>query len=77
MNKEDLLFGQYLIRFSKKDLDMRTLEEALTLQEEENKSGKYRKIGTILFQDFQVFNDLDDLLEELENFQKFKREYIE
>lgn len=75
----DKLFGQYLLRFRKPPLiNEMTLARALIKQENEDKEGKpHRKIGIILLEDFDVFEGIIDLADELENFYKFKREFID
>jgi len=78
MDKNDYLFGQYLLRFSKYKLDPVVLEKALSIQKDENKIySSHRRIGTILFEDFQIFQDIDSLIVELQKFENFKREYLQ
>lgn len=76
---EDIIFGQYLIRFSdyKRTINQNTVDRAMAVQKKEyDESENYRKIGTILLEDFDVFLSEGDLHKALEGFESFKKKYM-
>lgn len=78
MDREDLLFGQFIKRFS--HYTFRTqegeVEKALKLQEEEDKDDKeHRRLGEILLE-MGVFHNRKGLEKALDEFEEFKRKYI-
>lgn len=71
---DDILFGQYLIRYCPLNLSQTTLDKALHKQDEEmvKKPNTYRRIGQILLEDFNVFKDQIELDFYVAKFHKFK-----
>lgn len=76
---EDIIFGQYLVRFSKyrNKVDQEMIKKAFEIQKNEDLSGKnHRRIGTILMEDFNIFVMEYELDETLREFEDFKRKYM-
>lgn len=79
LENEEIVFGQYLVRFSrfKNSIDQNMVNKALEIQRSERESGEYRRIGEILFHDMGVFLFQGDLDKALEEFEDFKKKYMD
>jgi hypothetical protein len=78
MKNEDYLFGQYLIRFSRrKKADPSLIDKALSIQKEKDlKNQPHRRIGTILLEDFEFFDTSMDLWYELNDYHAFRKNFL-
>lgn len=79
LENEEIVFGQYLVRFSrfKNSIDQNMVNEALEIQRSEKESGEYRRIGEILLHDMGVFLFQGDLDKAPEEFEDFKKKYMD
>lgn len=78
MTNEDLLFGQFIKRFSYYTFRVQSgeIEKGLKIQEEEDEVGEnHRRLGEILLE-MGVFHDRKELEKALGEFEEFKRKYI-
>jgi len=76
---EEIIFGQYLVRFSKykNEVDQGMIKKAFEIQKSEDLNGEnHRKIGEILMDDFNIFLMKYELDEALKDFEEFRRKYM-
>lgn len=71
--KDSILFGQFLKKYGELRVTDEMIAEAIGIQREESLSTeKCRKFGVILFEEFGVFKDLEQLQEYLKKFYSLK-----
>ena len=72
INSDRLMFGQFLIDLGRTDLQ--TLAKALKKQQLEGLTKHHRRLGVILWKDYNVFVDRVDLYRVLADFEKYRDE---